>query len=183
MADAAPILLLSMPQMADPNFTKTVVLLCDYTDGGAFGLVVNRQMDEPAWTLVKTDPPVRVDPTLKLWVGGPVNPQRTWVLMSEAQGPDDEQREICPGLLLSVSRELTLELLQTPPTPRTRVLIGYAGWDAGQLDREIAASAWLTMDVDPALIFNVPADEMWETAIRRLGADPAGLQITSGGVH
>jgi putative transcriptional regulator len=63
------------------------------------------------------------------------------------------------------------------------VLVGYAGWDAGQLDREIAASGWLTMEVDPALIFNVPHGQMWETAIRRLGADPAGLQITSGGIH
>ncbi len=182
MADAAPILLLSMPQMADPNFVKTVVLLCDYTDEGAFGLVVNRQMDEPAWTLVKTEPPVRVDPDLRLWIGGPVDPRRTWVLMSEAQGPDDEQREICPGVLLSVSRELTLELLQAPPSSRSRVVIGYAGWAPGQLDREIAQSAWLTMDVDPKLIFGVPPDQMWEAAIRRLGADPSALQ-TSSGVH
>jgi putative transcriptional regulator len=181
--DAAPILLLSMPQMADPNFVKTVVLLCDYTDEGAFGIVVNRQMDEPAWTLVKTDPPIRVDPDLKLWIGGPVDPQRTWVLMSEAQGPDEEQREICPGVLLSVSKGLTLELLQAPPSTRSRVVIGYAGWAPGQLDHEIAASAWLTMDVDPALIFGVPPDQMWEAAIRRLGADPSGLQIASGGVH
>jgi putative transcriptional regulator len=183
MAEAAPILLLSMPQMADPNFARTVVLLTDYTDEGAFGLVVNRQMEDPAWTLVKTEPPVRVDPDLKLWIGGPVDPQRTWVLMSEAQGPDDEQREVCPGLLLSVSKELTLQLLQLPPSNRARVIVGYAGWDAGQLDREIAASAWLTMDVDPSLIFNTPPDQMWETAIRRLGADPSGLQMTSGGIH
>lgn len=54
----APILLLSMPQMADPNFAKTVVLLCDYTEDGAFGLIVNRRMTEPAWTLVKTEPPI-----------------------------------------------------------------------------------------------------------------------------
>src|SRR5882672_4676466 len=181
--DAAPILLLSMPQMADPNFVKTVVLLCDYTDEGAFGIVVNRQMDEPAWTLVKTDPPVRVDPDLRLWIGGPVDPQRTWVLMSEAQGPDEEQREICPGVLLSVSKELTLDLLQAPPSARARVVIGYAGWGPGQLDHEIAASAWLTLDVDPALIFGVPPDQMWEAAIRRLGADPSALQATGGGVH
>jgi len=183
MADAAPILLLSMPQMADPNFAQTVVLLCDYTDEGAFGLVVNRQMDEPAWTLVKTEPPVRVDPDLRLWIGGPVDPQRTWVLMSEAQGPDDEQREICPGVLLSVSKELTLDLLQAPPSTRARVVVGYAGWGPGQLDHEIAASAWLTMDVDPTLIFGVPPDQMWEAAIRRLGADPSALQSASGGVH
>ena len=83
----APILLVSMPQMADPNFARTVVLLCDYTEEGAFGLVVNRQMSEPAWQLVNTEPPIRVNPDLRLWMGGPVDPQRTWVLMAEAQGP------------------------------------------------------------------------------------------------
>ncbi len=171
-----------MPQMADPNFARTVVLLCEYTDQGAFGLVVNRPMNEPAWTLVKTEPPVRVDPELRLWIGGPVDPQRTWVLMAESQGPDDEQREICPGLLLSVSHELTIQMLQAPPSSRARLIVGYAGWGPGQLDQEIAASGWLTMSVDPALIFTVPAEEMWETAIRRLGAVPANLQ-TSSGVH
>ena len=119
MPGSAPLLLLSMPQMADPNFSRTVVLLCDYTTEGAFGLVVNRQMAEPAWTMVKTEPPITVDRALRLWLGGPVDPQKTWVLMA---------------------------------------------------------------DVDPQLIFGVPADEMWETAIRRLGADPAALQM-SPGVH
>src|SRR5688572_16763744 len=178
----APILLLSMPQMADPNFARTVVLLCDYTDEGAFGLVVNRPMDEPAWTVVRTDPPVRVDPELRLYLGGPVDPQQTWVLMSEAQGPEDEQREIAPGVLLSVSHELTLQLLQAPPSSRSRLIVGYAGWAPGQLDHEIAASAWLSLDVDSHLIFGVPAEQMWETAIRKLGADPSALQ-TSSGVH
>lgn len=171
-----------MPQMADPNFARTVVLLCDYTDRGAFGLVVNRPMTEPAWTIVRTEPPVRVDPDLRLWIGGPVEPQRTWVLMSGAQGPEDEQREIYPGVVLSVSHELTLQLLQAPPSNRARVVAGYAGWGPGQLDKEIAASAWLTMEVDPGLIFGSPPEEMWEAAIRRLGTDPSALQ-TSYGVH
>ena len=180
--DAAPLMLLSMPQMADPNFARTVVLLCDYTEDGAFGLVVNRQMTEPAWTMVRTEPPVAVNPDLHLWIGGPVNPQRTWVLMSEAQGPDEEQREVAPGVLLSVSHELTLQLLQAPPSARARVIVGYSGWGPGQLDKEIAASAWLLTAVDSNLIFGVPPEEMWETAIRRLGTDPFALQ-TSSGVH
>ena len=182
MSGTAPILLLSMPQMADPNFAQTVVLLCDYTDQGAFGLVVNRQMDEPAWTMVQTEPPVKVDPELRLWIGGPVNPQQTWVLTAEAHGPEDEQREICPGVILSVSHQLTLQLLQAPPSNRARIIVGYSGWGAGQLDAEIAASAWLTMDVDPGLIFTVPPELMWETALRRLGTHPSQLQ-TSSGVH
>jgi putative transcriptional regulator len=183
MSGTAPLLLLSMPQMADPNFARTVVLLCDYTaEKGAFGLVVNRQMEEPACEIVRTDPPVRVDPNLRLWIGGPVSPQSTWVLMAEPQGPDDEQREICPGVLLSVSQSLTLRLLQEPPSSRTKVVVGYAGWSPGQLEQEIAGSSWLTIEADPGLIFGVPPDQMWEEAIRRLGADPANLQ-TSSGVH
>lgn len=179
---AAPVLLLSMPQMMDPNFARSVVLLCDYTEDGAFGLVVNRPMDEPAWKLIKTEPEIRVNPSLRLWIGGPVEPQRTWVLTADAAGPDDEQREIAPGVVLSVSHELTLQVLQSPPSSRSRVIVGYSGWGPGQLDRELAASAWLMTDVDPSLIFNVPAEQMWETAIRRLGADPSALQ-TSSGVH
>jgi putative transcriptional regulator len=182
MSGTAPLLLLSMPQMKDPNFARSVVLLCEYTDKGAFGLVVNRPMSEPAWTLVKTEPPIKVDPDLKLWIGGPVEPQRTWVLMADAHGLDEEEAEICPGVLLSVSHQLTLQILQSPPSPRTRVIIGYAGWGPGQLENEIAASGWLTMEVDAGLIFNTPADQMWEAAIRRLGADPSALQ-TSSGVH
>jgi putative transcriptional regulator len=181
-AGAAPILLVSMPQMADPNFARTVILLCDYTEDGAFGLVVNRPMESLAWEIIRTNPPVEIDPTVRLWTGGPVNPQQTWVLMSEAQGPDDEQREICPGVLLSISQKLTLDLLQSPMSARARVIAGYAGWGPGQLDRELASSSWLTAPVDPVLIFGVPAEEMWETALRRIGADPAALQ-TSSGVH
>ncbi len=177
-----PLLLLSMPQMADPNFAQTVVLLCDYTDEGAFGLVVNRQMEEPAHTVVRTEPPVRVDPTLRLWIGGPVDPQRTSILMAEAQGPDEEHREICPGVLLSMSHQLTLDLLQAKPSNRARVFVGYAGWGPGQLDKELASSSWLTTVVDPSLIFGVPPHQMWETAIRRLGTDPSALQASSG-VH
>jgi putative transcriptional regulator len=183
-SSAAPILLLSMPQMNDPNFARTVVLLCDYTDRGAFGLVVNRQMNEPAKTLIRTEPPVDVNPEVRLWVGGPVDPQRTWVLMSEPQGPDGEQTEICPGVLLSDSHDLTLQMLQSPPSSKARVVAGYAGWRAGQLDRELAESGWLMLDVDPQLIFGVPPEDMWETAIRRLGADPMALQTSrSSGVH
>ena len=182
MSGTAPILLLSMPQMADPNFARSVVLLCDYTEKGAFGLVVNRQMDEPAWTMVKTDPPVKVDPEVRLWIGGPVEPQQTWVLSSDAQGPHDEQREICPGIVLSMSHQLALRLLQEPPSNRARIVVGCSAWAPSQLDEELAASAWLTMNVDPALIFSVPPELMWETALRRLGTDPAKLQ-TSSGVH
>jgi putative transcriptional regulator len=83
---------------------------------------------------------------------------------------------------LSDSRDLTMRLLQAPPTSRARVIVGYAGWGPGQLDQELAASSWIAMDVDPTLIFGVPPDQMWEAALRRLGTDAGALQ-TSAGVH
>src|SRR2546423_15716108 len=106
MADAAPILLLSMPQMADPNFARTVVLLCDYTDEGAFGLVVNRRMEEPAWTLVKTEPPVRIDPDLRLWIGGAVETQPTGGVVLGTPGTERRQRPKFSWLLPSVLKEV-----------------------------------------------------------------------------
>ena len=69
-------LLLSMPQMQDPNFAKTVVLLCDYGPEGAFGLVLNRPTDMPASAMVRLEPPIVGGNELPLWIGGPVEPQR-----------------------------------------------------------------------------------------------------------
>ena len=79
-----PALLLSMPQLQDPNFARAVVLLCDFTPDGAFGLVINRPTDMPATSMVRLDPPIDTGNDLCLWIGGPVEPQRGWMLLGEA---------------------------------------------------------------------------------------------------
>jgi putative transcriptional regulator len=181
MNDLNPSLLLSMPQMQDPNFARAVVLLCDYRAEGAFGLVLNRPTGMPATEMVRLEPPVEEGNDLLLYVGGPVEPERGWILMPEA--PDDEDyRTIQDGLYLSASPLVLRRVLETQPAPRARVLAGYAGWGPGQLDAELAQSAWLIGDVDLDLVFDVDPATMWDTAIRRLGADPSALQ-TSHGIH
>jgi len=176
-----PTLLLSMPQMQDPNFAKTVVLLCDYLPEGAFGIVLNRPTEVPASTMVQLDPPIGVGNELPLCIGGPVQTDRGWVLMGEPP-VGTEFRTIVDGLYLSTSPDVLRRVLQARPAPRARVLAGYAGWGPGQLDDELAQSAWLMADVEVDLVFDVESSRMWETAIRRLGADPSMLQ-TSPGVH
>jgi len=182
----APTLLLSMPQMQDPNFEQSVVLLCEHTVDGAFGLVLNRPTKTAAAEVVALDPPLEVRQGPLLWTGGPVEPERGWILLgmvpeaSNGVGPE-EATEVAPGLFLSTSVEVLRRVIQAPPQ-RTRVLTGYAGWGPGQLDEELASSAWLTVDIDPALIFDTPADEMWDRALRRLGVAPGNLQ-TGTGVH
>jgi putative transcriptional regulator len=173
-------LLLSMPQLQDPNFARTVVLLCEFNPDGAFGLVLNRPTDVAASEMVRLEPPVVGGNGMPLWIGGPVEPQRGWILLGEE--PRSEFKIICDGLYLSTSQTLLREVLEARTAPRARVLAGYAGWGPGQLDEELAQSAWLMGDVDLDLVFDIAAEAMWETAIRRLGADPAAL-TTSHGVH
>jgi putative transcriptional regulator len=178
----APALLLSMPQLIDPNFAKSIVLLCEHAPEGAFGLIVNRPSEITAAEAVRLEPPVENPNNLPLLVGGPVEPQRGWILT--AHPPDDvEHRGLGAGLYLSASPVLLRRALMARPLPkRTVVLAGYAGWGPGQLDAELAASAWLIMPVELDLIFEISPSVSWETAIRRLGADPSLLQMGHG-VH
>ena len=176
-----PTLLLSMPQLLDPNFAKTVVLLCDFGSDGAFGLVLNRPTEMPASSMVQLEPALTHGNELPLCVGGPVEPQRGWILLGEVPH-GNEYRTLVEGLYLSTSPELLRQVLDARPAPRARVLAGYAGWGPGQLDEELAQSAWLMSDIELDLVFDTAPSLMWETAIRRLGADPASLH-TSRGVH
>ena len=179
--DFKPAFLLSMPQMQDPNFARTVVLLCDFRPEGAFGLVLNRPTEMAASEMVRLEPPIARGNDLRLHVGGPVQPERGWILVGDE--PDEpEFRTVIDGLYLSTSPTLLRRVLEARPEPRARVVAGYAGWGPGQLDEELAQSAWLMADVELDLVFDVDANVMWETAIRRLGADPSLLQ-TSPGVH
>jgi putative transcriptional regulator len=178
----APALLLSMPQLTDPNFARSVVLLCEHAAEGAFGLIVNRPSEISAAAAVSLHPPVDTPNDLPLLIGGPVEPQRGWILT--AQPPENvEHRELGAGLYLSASPVLLRRALTARPMPRrTLVLAGYAGWGPGQLDAELHDSAWLISPVELDLIFEIPHSGSWEMAIRRLGADPHHLQAGHG-VH
>jgi putative transcriptional regulator len=180
----APSLLLSMPQLMDPNFKRTVILLCKHSDEGAFGVVVNRPLVTSGRVVVSLDRQEPTEHELQVWVGGPVEPEHSWMLLGSGDEAEAEEgaMSIADGLSLSTSPQLLRRLLAPNPPPRTRLIVGYSGWAPGQLEAELEASAWLLSDVDPDLLFNSPPDQMWERAIRRLGADPATLHM-SRGVH
>jgi putative transcriptional regulator len=180
----APALLLSMPQLLDPNFARTVILLCKHGDEGAFGLVVNRPLVTTGRVVVSLDPPVETERELQVWLGGPVEPERSCMLMG---GPPHEHElyggmTVVDGVSVSTSPDLLRRLLEPNPPSDTRLIVGYAGWGPGQLEAELEESAWLLSDVDRDLVFATPPELMWERAIRRLGADPTALH-SSRGVH
>ena len=177
----APSLLLSMPQMNDPNFERTVVLLCQHSAEGAFGLVVNRPVVTTAKVVAAEHPERSAEHELEIWIGGPVEPERSWILLHDS-APDGHAVRVCDGVFLSTSAGVLQQIIDHSADPRTKLIAGYAGWGPGQLDAEIAASAWLTVSIEAELLFDTPADRMWESAIRKLGANPGTLQ-TGQGVH
>jgi len=177
----APALLVSMPQLTDPNFARTVVLLCEHGPEGALGLVVNRTAEVGAAEAVEFEPPLESPNQIPLYLGGPVEPERGWILTT--QKPEVEHKALGGGLYLAASPELLRETLESSSLPRrTMVIAGYAGWSAGQLDAELSDSAWLIAPLELDLIFEIPPAASWEMAIRRMGADPALLQMGHG-VH
>jgi putative transcriptional regulator len=176
----APSLLVAMPQLQDPNFARSVVLLCEHQEEGAMGLVINRATDTKASEIVQLEPPLANDNGLSVWIGGPVDRSRGWLLLAENFG---DGIEVIPGVYLSTSRDLLRRAIETDEfTARCRFLVGYAGWGPRQLDSEMAASAWLTVPLEPEMLFTTPSDAMWEAAIRKLGIDPRALAMGPG-VH
>ena len=111
-ASLAPVLLVSMPQMNDANFSKTVVLLAEYGAHGAFGLVLNRRMDEPAKAIITADDPLDIHPKMHLYTGGPVEPTRAWILTGHEE-LDPDALEVMPGVYLSASPTLVRRTLES----------------------------------------------------------------------
>ena len=177
----APTLLLSMPQLLDPNFERSVILLCEHGTEGAFGLVLNRPTETPAADVIGLNPKPSEHNALRLWIGGPIEPQRGWILLGEGLGASEAVR-VCNGVYLSASVDLLRRLFEAKADTPARLLTGYAGWGPGQLEAELAASSWLTVEVDPDLVFSSDPHQMWEQALHGLGADPSALQMGHG-VH
>src|SRR5688572_8675998 len=144
----APGLLLAMPQLIDPNFAPSVVLMIEHTDDGSFGLVINRPSSMSVVTLLKA---LEVDwrgaGGAVVWGGGPVMPATGWVLHAPLSGPEAPIEQpgtitIAPGIALSTSPDMLKHIARRPP-PRLRFLLGYSGWGPGQLTSEMARGSWL----------------------------------------
>ncbi len=180
----APSLLVAMPQLLDPNFHRSVVLLVHHDGEGSFGVVLNRSTEITAERLCESiEIPWHGDPREEIRWGGPVQPQTGWVLFGDAPGITglEDVRELAPGLHFAGSLEVLKYVAEHPPGD-VRLLLGYAGWGPGQLESELAEGAWLLAPAVGHVVFEVPVADMWTHVVRSLGVEPATL-VASRGVH
>jgi putative transcriptional regulator len=184
-SNLAPGLLLAMPQLADPNFSRAVVLMIEHGDEGSFGLVINHPSPIKAAELLDSlEMAWHGDDEAVVWAGGPVSPSTGWVLhepVGIAPAGVGGTIEITSRISLSTSPD-RLRLIASQPPRKLRLLLGYSGWAAGQLATEMARGAWLHTAADPVLVFDTPPDAIWDTAMHSLGINPRDL-FTGRGVN
>ena len=173
-----PVLLMAMPQVLDPFFHRSVILLLHHEPEGSLGFIVNRPTGIKVSEILKgMDVEWGGPDETVAFFGGPVQPNLGTVLFAPVLSEGDEQdtaKQIVPGLALTQHID-DLSRLAEEPTERFRLLLGYAGWGEGQLMDEILRNDWLTAPVDGDLIFAADPEQLWAAALRSVGIDPASL--------
>ncbi len=175
----APGVLIAVPQLKDPNFRRSVIVMVEHDEKGALGLVVTHALSHTCAAVASGFglewPGPREANVLK---GGPVEPQSLWMLHADGWCFDETMR-VADGVAVSRSKE-ALERMCKGGEATLRMLVGYAGWGPGQLEGEIASGAWITGPVTPQIVFEWGPKEVWVRALHAMGIDPAHLVESAG---
>jgi putative transcriptional regulator len=176
-------LLVAMPQMQDPRFARSVVYLCAHSgDGGAMGLVVNKTLD--ALTLNELYAHLKIEPARSnqpqpVHFGGPVDPGRGFVLHS-ADYKEEGTLDIGNTFAMTATLDILRAMGKGEGPRRTLLALGYAGWGPGQLDAEIQANGWLSVEADADLVFGEDDESKWMRALAKIGVSPEMLSADAG---
>ena len=178
--------LIAMPGMADGTFAGSVVYLCQHTETGALGLVINKPIDIKLKSLfekveLSLDTPALAEQPV--YFGGPVQTERGFVLherVGDEPSPYSSTLSIPGGLDMTTSKDVLEALSHGAGPKRLLVTLGYSGWAAGQLEDEISRNGWLNVDAVPEIIFDTPVDKRYDRALSLLGIDPMMLSQDAG---
>jgi putative transcriptional regulator len=164
-------MLIAMPGMVDDNFAGSVTLMCQHNDAGAIGITINRLSDYTLGEIfaqLKLECSVEDVRNLPVLEGGPVSPDRGFVLHSPVEGYESSLM-INQDIMVTTSRDVLAEIASGGGPGKFIVALGYAGWGGGQLENEMLANAWLSVSADTAIVFDLPVPERFDRAMSRLG--------------
>ena len=175
-------LLIAMPSLMDPNFSRTVTYICEHSDEGAIGLVINRPLDIDLGEVFRqlnlddADPDMSELPVLH---GGPVQMDRGFVIHDSAM-PWESTTNVADSIHVTTSQDILLSMAGGKGPNRAAVALGYAGWGAGQLEREMAENSWLSTPADTQILFDTPFADRWREAAGLIGIDPDKIAPDAG---
>ncbi len=175
-------LLIAMPGMQDPNFSSTVTLICEHNADGALGIVINRPLELNLGGLFEqlelgsSDVALMEVPVL---AGGPVGTERGFVIHNAGTDFENSLR-VSEDIQLTVSRDIIDAMASGDGPDKSLVALGYAGWEAGQLEEEIRANSWINVPATPTLVFDTPFELRWANAADTLGIDLSRISPDAG---
>ncbi|MCJ0825812.1 YqgE/AlgH family protein [Luteimonas sp. 50] len=175
-------LLIALPTLADPNFSRSVALVCQHDADGAMGVVINRASE---YTLGEVFRQMGIDSdddglkARQVLAGGPVHPERGFVIHDGAR-EWDSSLAIADGLYVTTSRDVLEAMARGEGPASATVALGCAGWGAGQLEHELVENSWLTVPADAEVLFVLPLEARWQAAAGRIGVDLARMADYSG---
>lgn len=164
-------MLIAMPGMVDGNFAGSVTLLCQHNEHGAIGITINRLSDFSLGEILAqlhidcADEHIRNLPVLE---GGPVAPDRGFVLHTPKAGYESSM-QVSDDIMVTTSRDILAAIAAGQGPGKFLVALGYAGWGGGQLEGEMRQNAWLTVEADSDIVFDMPLPNRFEGALGRLG--------------
>jgi len=174
--------LIAMPNMVDPNFSRTLTYVCEHNDQGALGLVVNRPIDMTLAALLAQvsvpNPPSDLQ-KVAVHYGGPVQVDRGFVL-HQPIGTWQSTLAVNGKIGLTTSKDILLAVGNGEGPNKLLVTLGYAGWAPGQLETELSQNAWLTVQASPEVMFDLPCEERLPAAMQLLGINFATLSDQAG---
>lgn len=175
-------LLIAMPGMADPNFSTTVTLICEHNADGALGIIINRPLTLKVSGLFEqlvVDDHATGANDRPVVSGGPVGIERGFVLHDDSHRYENTLT-VSDDIQLTLSRDVIHAMANGDGPEKSLVAIGYAGWQPGQLEDEMLANTWLNVTATPALVFDTPFADRWDSAARTLGIDIASISPDAG---
>jgi len=175
-------LLIAMPAMADPNFSRSVTLMCQHNEEGAIGITINRQSDFTLGELLfQLNIPCESQEVSSMMVleGGPVSPDRGFVLHTPVEGFDSSIK-INDDIMVTTSRDILSAIATGNGPQQFLVALGYAGWGDGQLESEMRQNAWLSVPADKGILFESEVQNRWEKAVGTLGININDLHGVGG---
>lgn len=176
-------LLIAMPGMSDPRFDHSVIYICEHSDEGAMGLIVNKPViDLNLSDVLDRLKGIDVDDRsgMQVRIGGPVETERGFVLHSTEYKSVMQTLNIESGFAMTATLDVLEDIARGKGPKDAMLMLGYAGWGADQLESEIAQNGWLTAPADPRIVFHLPDDQKWTAALAALGIDPTGLSGAAG---
>lgn len=175
-------LLVAMPGMLDPNFSNSVIYICEHSSQGAMGLVINQPLNiqlKEIFAQFDLDD-LSSSGEQHLLAGGPVQLERGFVLHPGSEKSWESTLRLSPEVNLTSSRDILVDIAKAKGPEKTLITLGYSGWGAGQLEQEIAANSWLTVPADVQILFEIPFEKRAAAAARQLGLDLSTLSGTAG---